>query len=62
MISGTRRTKISIGHFESLREFKKRGKREEGKGTIIWGSKGGALFAGRKAGKKSDYVFRFHRG
>ena len=62
MISSTRRTKISIGHFESLREFKKRGQREERARNYYLGIKGRGVVRRQAGKKKSDYVFRFHRG
>ena len=51
MISGTRRTKISIGHFESLREFKKRGKREERARNYYLGIKGRGVV--RRQGRRA---------
>ena len=53
MISGTRRTKISIGHFESSREFKKRGKREERARNYYLGIKGRGVVR-RQAGMEEE--------
>ena len=44
-----------------MREFEKRGKREERARNYYLGIKGRGVVR-REEGKKSDYVFRFHRG